>query len=76
MGLFNLGIFFQDTGLADRIGSLAALMIAFIALIPVVRDQLPANPSITLVEILVYLETFTTLLCLGESISVRHFNEN
>lgn len=37
LGIINLGIFFQDTTLGDRIGSLAALMIAFVALIPVIR---------------------------------------
>lgn len=49
LGIINLGIFFQDTGLGDRIGSLAALMIAFVALIPVIREALPPNPNITLV---------------------------
>lgn len=63
LGIINLGIFFQDTGLGDRIGSLAALMIAFVALIPVIREALPPNPNITLVEILVYFETLTTLFC-------------
>ena len=38
LGIINLGIFFQETGLADRIGSIAGLMIAFVALIPVIRD--------------------------------------
>lgn len=37
LGIINLGIFYQDTGLADRIGSISALMIAFVALIPVIR---------------------------------------
>ena len=71
LGIMNLGIFFQDNGLADRIGSLAGLMIAFVALIPVIRSELPPNPNITFVEILVYIETLTTLLCLIESIRVR-----
>jgi hypothetical protein len=35
--IIMLGIYFQDTGLADRIGSLSGLMIAFVALIPVIR---------------------------------------
>ena len=49
LGIMNLGIFFQDNGLADRIGSLAGLMIAFVALIPVIRSELPPNPNITFV---------------------------
>jgi hypothetical protein len=38
LGVINLGIFFQDVGLADRLASLSALMIAFIALFPVFRS--------------------------------------
>ena len=49
LGIINLGIFFQNSGLSDRIGSIAALMIAYVALIPVIRSALPPNPSITLV---------------------------
>ena len=71
-----MGIFFQDPGLADRIGSLAGLMIAFVALIPVIRDELPPNPSVTLVEILVYVQTITTLFCFIESLSVRNQEDN
>ena len=71
LGVINIGIFFQDTGLADRIGSLAGLMIAFVALIPVIREQLSPNPNITLVEIFVYLQSLTTIFCLIESWIVR-----
>ena len=37
LGIINLGIFFQDNNLADRIASIAALMIAFVALFPTIR---------------------------------------
>jgi len=30
-------------------------MIAFVALIPVIREQIPPNPKIVFVEILVYI---------------------
>lgn len=71
LGIINLGVFYQDTGLADRIGSISALMISFVALIPVIREALPPNPQITVVEVLVYLEILTTLLCFIESVIVR-----
>lgn len=71
LGIINLGIFYQDTGLADRINSLAGLMLAFVALIPVIRDQLPPSPDITLVEVIVYVQTLTTIFCFAESIRVR-----
>lgn len=37
LAILTLGIYFQDNGLADRIISLSSLMIAFVALIPVIR---------------------------------------
>ena len=49
LAVLNLGIFFQSYVLADRLMNIAALMIAFIALIPTIRERLPPSPSITLV---------------------------
>ena len=36
LGLINLGIYFQDGTLSDRLGSIIALMLAFIAFIPAI----------------------------------------
>jgi hypothetical protein len=44
-----MGIFFQDDNLADRIASIAALMIAFVALIPTIRAQIPPNPKLVFI---------------------------
>ena len=49
LGIINLGIFFQDNNLADRIASIAALMIAFVALIPTIRHEIPPSPQVTFV---------------------------
>jgi hypothetical protein len=38
LAVLLLGIYFQDNGLGDRILALASLMIAFVALIPVIRQ--------------------------------------
>ena len=54
LAIINLGIFFQDNALSNRIASISALMIAFVALIPTIRDQIPPNPKIVFIEILVY----------------------
>lgn len=72
LSVLTLGIFFQDIGLANRIGSLTGLQIAFVALIPVIRSQLPQSPQVTVVEILVYCEIFTGILLFIESIQVRN----
>ena len=55
LALINLGIFFQDSNLGDRIGSIATLMIAFVALIPVIRSQIPPNGHLVFIQFLVYI---------------------
>lgn len=73
LAIINIGIFYQDENLANRIQNIAALMIAFVALIPTIRAQIPPNPNIVFVEILVYLETFTSLMALIDSLSVINY---
>lgn len=74
LAIINLGIFFQDNNLADRIASVATLMIAFVALIPTIREQIPPSPHIVFIEYLVYLETFTSLLALIDSLNVMSYD--
>jgi len=75
LAIINLGIFFQDNNLADRVASIASLMIAFVALIPTIRAQIPPNPNIVFVEYLVYSETLTSLFALIHSIDVRNIED-
>ena len=49
LGVINLGIFYQSNSLDSRIASIATLMIAFMALLPTIRGQLPLSPNITFV---------------------------
>jgi len=55
LAFINLGIFFQDNNLADRIGSIATLMVAFVAMVPIIRHQIPPNAHLVFIEILVYI---------------------
>lgn len=47
LSLINLVIFSQGSLLAPRIQNLAALILAFIAIFPVIRGQIPPSPNIT-----------------------------
>ena len=49
LGVISLGIYFQDNTLAERVASIATVMIAYVALLPVVRGQLPPHPRVTFV---------------------------
>lgn len=43
LGIINIGIFFQDEVLGKRFLNIAALMIAYVALIPTIRDEVPPS---------------------------------
>lgn len=47
-------------------------MVAFVALIPTIRSQIPPHPGWIFIEILVYLEAFTCILALFHSIDIRN----
>lgn len=52
------------TELAKRIASGCSLMIAYVALIPMIRSNLPPTPSVTLIEILIYISTIPNFLAI------------
>lgn len=68
LGFINLLIFFQDRSLSGRIAAIATLTLAFIAFIPTINEQIPQTPNIKLVEILIYIETIASILCLIQSL--------
>jgi hypothetical protein len=49
LAIINLGIFYQNTSMGDRVGSIAGIAIAFVALIPTIRDNIPPNPRIVFI---------------------------
>jgi hypothetical protein len=65
LSVISLLIFVQEnakdvngfTTLARRIASGCSLMIAYVALVPMIRSNLPPTPSVTLIEILIYSST-------------------
>lgn len=70
LAIINLGIFFQENSLNERIASIASLMIAFIALNETIRSQIPPHPKVVFVELLVYAEIIACFLCLVDSYEV------
>jgi hypothetical protein len=67
----SLLIFGQENGssngytlFARRISSGCSLLIAYVALIPMIRSTLPPTPSITLIEIVIYFSTIPNFLAI------------
>ena len=64
LALLSLAIFYQDNELSSRIGSIATMVLGYIALIPSVKDQLPPSSKVTIIESVIYLSTLCCLLSL------------
>lgn len=55
LGIINLGIFFASSDVGSRIQSIAGLMVAFAALIPTIRGQIPPHPGWIFIEFVTHL---------------------
>ena len=58
LGFISLVIFFQEggkAGLGSRIPGIATIMLAYIATMPLLREEIPPAPQLTLLEISGYL---------------------
>lgn len=71
LGILNMSIYFQESTLSNRIQSLTNIMLAFVALVPVIKKELPFSSRLTMVEIFTYLEITCCLFCFWESMSIR-----
>ena len=82
LSIISLIIFVQEnakdgngfTTLAKRIASGCSLMIAYVALVPMIRSNLPPTPSITLVEILIYISTIPNFLAIVSNILINYID--
>ncbi len=75
MGIINLGIYFQNGSLGDRIGSIIALMLAFIAYIPTIEEAIPPSSNIVFMEGLVYAQSFASLCTFIHSMRIKSQGE-
>jgi len=64
LAIINLGVFYQTPDLKDRIVSVSLLLVSFVALIPTIREQIPPTPVYTILEVIVFAESLTTVLAL------------
>lgn len=72
LSAISMTIFWQEnandfggfTELAKRIASGCSLMVAYVALIPMIRENLPPTPSVSLIEILIYLSVVPNFLAI------------
>ena len=69
-------IYFQTTEIVNRILNVAGLMIAYAAIQPIVRDNIPEATTITLVDILIYSDLIINILFLVGSISLRPYYDS
>lgn len=79
LSVISLLIFVQEnakdengfTTLAKRIASGCSLLIAYVALVPMIRSKLPPTPSVTLIEILIYSSTIPNFLAIISNLIIN-----
>ena len=75
LSFMSVYIFFETAEIMNRIMNVSALMIAYAAIQPIVRENLPDATTITLVDILIYLELGVNVLFLVRSIGIRSYDD-
>lgn len=72
LAAINLAVYYQDPSvLADKIASIATVTLALVAFIPTINEKIPQTNMIKVIEVIIYLQVFTTFLTLLDSIVRR-----
>lgn len=67
----NLTMFWTDNKFNLRVAGASTMMLALVALIPIIREQVPSGNRLTFIELVVYVEVLVTFLLLEESFLIR-----
>ena len=67
----NMTLFFSENNFNERVAGASMMTLAFVSLIPAVREQIPTGSKMTFIEIMVYIEILVTFLMLIESFIVK-----
>jgi hypothetical protein len=70
LAALSLAVFFQGNNLSDRISLIATMVLGFIQLIPSVKNELPSSSSMTILEVVIYIETLCCMLPLIECLLI------
>ena len=62
--------------MSNRDASLATFLLAYIAFLPTIRDNLPETPKIVWTEILVYIQIIVSLICFFYSLAVNQTKDH
>jgi len=76
LSFVSIYIYFQPTEIITRVMNVAALMIAYAAIQPIVRESMPEATSITLVDLLLYSELVVNILFIISTINTRSLHDN
>ena len=73
--ILTLFTFVQAPDYNDKIANIATLMIVYASLNPVIQDSLPPTTSLTLVDLMVYLQLLINLLSLIRGYFIKDYND-
>jgi hypothetical protein len=67
LAFLSLSLFFYKATPTEKIGTVATIVLGFIALIPSIKDELPPCNKTTISEIIVYIEAINCMLSLNDN---------
>lgn len=72
--ILTLFTFVQSPDFNDKIANIATLMIVYVSLVPVIEDSLPPTTSLTLIDLVVYLQLLINLISLFRGFTIRDYD--
>ena len=67
LGIILLTVFGTENDLADRVGNISVILVAYISFVPSVRKYVPSTDLVTLTDIIIYLNYIACMLTLLHS---------
>lgn len=72
--ILTMFTFVQGPDYNDKISNIATLMIVYVGLVPVISDSLPPTTSLTLIDLVVYMQLVINILCLVRGYTIKDYN--
>jgi len=68
LAFINLMVYFQDNVLAQKLGVITTIAVAFIAYIPFIKSAIPTTPGIKLMDLIIFVEVAMLFLTIFDAI--------
>ena len=72
LAVLSIALYFPNSSLETEVGAVATMVLAFIALIPSIKAQLPQTQKMSVTEWIVYIEALNCMVSLVDNLVTTH----